>query len=89
MHLDEYNEPSEDLINDWNIHNDHQDDNEDDETMNCDWCEQPFIPHWSQEICDACQAEYWYTHPDPAEIAEREEREAENFGLEDYYDYGY
>lgn len=48
----------------------------------CDECDEPYVPNWDLHTCDSCMAEYWHNHPDPLDIAEREEREAECFGLD-------
>lgn len=89
-YLDEYGDPSEDQINDWNIHNDHQisDDELNDEPV-CIECGNPYVPNWDIHTCDSCMAEFWHRNPDPLDIAEREEREAEFFGLDDERDMGY
>jgi hypothetical protein len=81
---DIYYEPSESEINDWNIHNDHQGDNEDpvDEPV-CIECGNLYVPHWDIHTCDSCMADYWHRHPDPLDIAEMEDLEDRSAGLED------
>lgn len=78
----EYFEPSESQVNDWNIHNDHQDNNGDEEPYLCDWCDGELNPNTMSDICDKCADEYDRANPHPLDIAEREDREAECFGLE-------
>jgi hypothetical protein len=85
MYLDEYGDPSEDMINDWNIHNDHQDDGEYDEAMEeliCDDCENTYVDYPVNNLCRRCQDEYDRRNPHPLDIAEREELEDRSAGLE-------
>jgi hypothetical protein len=80
----DYVEPTADQINDWNIHNDHQGDNEDafDLVVVCDWCDNEIKNTSNSDgLCQECQDEYDRANPHPLNIAEREDREAENFGL--------
>ena len=75
--------PTEAQIIDWNIHNDHQNDNEDfDEPYLCDWCEKPLHPDSNSDMCDDCIREYDLRHPHPLDIAEREELEDRSAGLD-------
>lgn len=84
-YLDEYGDPSEDMINDWNIHNDHQDDNEDiDETVYCSNCDKPFTPDWDDDLCNPCAAKYERAHPHPLDIAEAEFQQDQYPDLNDF-----
>lgn len=86
----QYYEPFESEINDWNIHNDHQGDNDDSEEPVCIECGNPYVPHWDIHTCDACMAEYWHHNPDPLDIAEQEYQEDQHLESvwEDRFDYG-
>ena len=66
-------EPTPDQINDWNIHNDHQDNNEpEDETIYCSNCDKPFTPDWDDDMCNPCAGAYARSHPHPLDIAQEE-----------------
>lgn len=77
----EYAEPTEDQLNDWNIHNDHQDDNEDVWDDLCEWCESNGKLSFSS-LCRECEDEYNRSNPHPLDIAEREELENRSEGLD-------
>ena len=78
---DDYVEPTEDQLNDWNIHNDHQDDYVDieDVSIHCDQCGRLLSTDYFYPVCRPCDLEYEH----PLDIAEREELEDRSAGLEE------
>jgi len=78
-------EPTENQINDWNIHNDHQNNNEpdDEDFYYCDNCAAVLIGPDYSDLCTECENAYAKQHPHPLDIAEREFLEDQSAGLED------
>lgn len=75
--------PTEAQIMDWNIHNDHQDNNEDyDEPSLCDYCDAVLPEGYMYSTCEKCEDVYWRANPHPLDIAEREELEDRSAGLD-------